>query len=64
VEEAAVDVDDLAMANKNDIWFARQTLSVERIPKAHSMNNRSNDHLWSRIAAANTRHVEASLLRC
>ena len=39
VKEAAVNIDDLPMPNKNQVRFTGETLLVKRIAITHSMNN-------------------------
>jgi hypothetical protein len=63
VKKAPVHVDDLSMSNKHHIRFARKVALVKSIPITQPMNNRSNNHLRVGVAASNTRHVEAALIR-
>ena len=63
MKEAAVNIDNFAVSNENDVWFPGKVCLMKSISITQAMHDGSNDHLRLRIAIPNTRHVEASLMR-
>lgn len=62
MKETSMHINNLSMAHKDHVGFARKIFLVEAVSIAHLMNKRANNHLRSRITVPNARHIEASLL--
>jgi hypothetical protein len=62
VKETPVHVDNLAVPNKNKIWFARKIGFMEPIPITHTMYDRADELFRFCVAVFYSRHVIAALL--
>jgi hypothetical protein len=59
--KASVDKYRLATALKDEVWRARQFPVMQPIPKAHAMDDSTDQHFGLRITSPNSRHALAAL---
>lgn len=58
--ETSMDKNDCVVPGKNDVWFTPFYLLVDPESQPHSVQQRSDDHLWFGVFAPNARHHLAS----
>lgn len=63
VPKAAVNKNDLSTLPKDQIRASRQILRVQPIPVAEGENEPADDHLWSCVTRANSRHDLGAFFR-
>jgi hypothetical protein len=64
MKETAVNINYFVMANEDKVRPAGKVGLVKAVSETHSMNDGTNYLLWLGVATFDSRHVEASLLRC
>jgi len=60
--KATVNKNDFSHAWKDQIWLARQVISVQSVSLAHGVNHAAHDHFGGCVAAFYRPHGAAALL--